>query len=90
MSEKKETEGKTTDEMPGNDTYKKDSGLYGRDPIPFSNAQLGFGIMGGRNVSLTALAKDNNVTSYDVVSRVGGGTPPGTRPSTISPNSVVK
>jgi len=73
MSKKKETEGKTTDKMPGNDTFKKDSGLAERTPFPLSSAQLGIGIIGGRNVSLTVRAKGCNVTSYDVASNMGGG-----------------
>jgi len=73
MSEKKKTEGKTTGEIPGNDTLKKDSGFAERFPFPLSNAQLGFGIMGGRKASLAVRAKGDNVTSYGVAGNIGGG-----------------
>jgi len=59
MSKKKEKDGKTSGEIFDNDTPKKDSGLAERFPFPLSSEKLG--IMGGRNVSLTALAKGNQL-----------------------------
>jgi len=73
MNEKKETEGKTTDEIPGNDTHKKSTDLAERVPFPLSSAQLGIGIIGGRNISLAVSAKGGNVTSYGIAGNIGGG-----------------
>ncbi|MDR2701287.1 MAG: hypothetical protein LBB72_02515 [Spirochaetaceae bacterium] len=73
MNEKNETEGKATDETPGNDCLKESSGLAGSGHIPFCNTSS-LGIMGGgRNVSLSVSEKGGNVTSYALTSNIGGG-----------------
>jgi hypothetical protein len=77
MSEKKETESKATDEMSGNDCLKKSSGLADSKHIPFCNPSLlGFGFIGGRNVSLTINTRGNEITSYGLAGNIGGGGEP--------------
>ena len=71
MSEKKETENNVTDEIPGNDSTKDSSDSAKEKFFPFLNMPMG--IMGGRNVTLTVIARGNKVTSYALESKVGGG-----------------